>query len=104
MVPAAETTAVAATPVLVVRSRINTLCLTSTISSTWLNNGTAVSVNTSVEPADTLLIIYAVGRMPGSNSTLSLPIPILLTNTSCICFFQVTGLCNVLSVVIPTSI
>ena len=32
--PPAETTAVAATPVLVVRSRINTLCLTSTISST----------------------------------------------------------------------
>ena len=31
--PPAETTAVAATPVLVVRSRINTLCLFSTISS-----------------------------------------------------------------------
>ena len=32
--PPAETTAVAATPVLVVRSRIKTFCFTSTISST----------------------------------------------------------------------
>ena len=42
--------------------------------------------------------------MPGSNSTLSLPIPILFTTTSDICFFQVTGLSSVLTVVIPESI
>ena len=60
-----------------------------------------MSVNTSLEPADTLLMMYAVGLMFGSNSTLSLPIPILFTNTSCVCFFQVTGLSSVLTVVIP---
>ena len=37
--PPAETTAVAATPVLDVRSRIKTFCLTSTRSSTLLNSG-----------------------------------------------------------------
>ena len=63
-----------------------------------------MSVNTSVEPAETLLIIYAVGLILGSNSTLFLPIPMLFTNTSCVCFFQVTGLSSVLTVVIPASI
>ena len=68
-----------------------------------MNSGTAESTNISVEPADTFLIKYAVGRIPGSNSTLSLPIPILLTTTSAVCFLQVTGLWSVLSVVIPAS-
>ena len=102
IVPPAETIAVAAAPVLTVLSRIRTLCLDSTKSSTSLKRGTALSTKTSVEDAPTLFKIYAVGLIPASSSVLSLVTAVLFTNTSESCFFQVTGLSRVGSVEIPT--
>ena len=57
IVPAADTTAVAAAPVIVVGSTIRTFCFASTISSVWSNNGEEISVKNSVEAAETLLIM-----------------------------------------------